>query len=114
MNISARADYKTSAARQDGRIIHKILRRRGYNPGMTSKDMQAELLKDPFVPFRIHRVSGKFVDVSAPGIAWLMQNSILVFQHAKPSQATAGGYDVIALRNIERIEQRQNVRRKAS
>jgi hypothetical protein len=37
-----------------------------------------------------------------------------VFQHAKPSQATAGGYDVIALRNIERIEQRQNVRRKAS
>ena len=72
---------------------------------MTSKDMQAELERDPFIPFRLHLVSGKVVKVPAPGVGWLLQNAVLIFQNAKPGRARVGGYDVIALRNIERIEQ---------
>ena len=72
---------------------------------MTSKDIQAELERDPFVPMALHLVSGKVVRVLAPGVAWLMQNALLVFQNAKPGKARVGGYDVIALRNIERIQQ---------
>lgn len=72
---------------------------------MTPKNVEAELERDPFIPLRLHLVSGKVVKVPAPGVAWLMQNSILVFQNVKPGKAKVGGYDVIALRNIERIEQ---------
>ena len=73
---------------------------------MTSKDIQAELNKDPFVPIRLHLVSGKVIDVPFSIAAWLLQNAVLVFQNPKARQGTASGYAVIALRNIERIEQR--------
>lgn len=74
-----------------------------YNTFMTSKDLQAELTKDPFVPLRLHLVSGKTIDVPSAGIAWMMQNTVLIFQDATPSRMQAKGYDVIAFRNIERI-----------
>lgn len=72
---------------------------------MTSKDFQSELEKDPFVPFRIHLVSGKTVDVVIPSAAWLLQNAVLIFRNARAGSQKAEGYDVVALRNIERIEQ---------
>jgi hypothetical protein len=80
---------------------------------MTSKDFAAELDKKPFVPFRLHLVSGKVINVTNQAAAWLMQNSVLVFQNAKPGTQRVAGYDVIALRNIERIEQRPFGRRNA-
>ena len=73
---------------------------------MTSKDLEAELLKDPFVPLRLHLVSGKTIDIPRQGVAWMMQNAVLVFQNAQPGRTRATGYDVIAYRNIERLEQR--------
>ena len=72
---------------------------------MTSKDVEGELLREPFVPLKLHLVSGKTVNIGWPGMAWLLQNSILVFQNTRPGLPRAEGYDVIALRNIERIEQ---------
>lgn len=72
---------------------------------MTSKDVETELERDPFVPLALHLVSGKVVTIPAPGAAWLMQNAILVFQNARPGKVRVDGYDVIALRNIERMEQ---------
>jgi hypothetical protein len=80
---------------------------------MTSKDIETELERDPFVPLRLHLVSGKTIDIPFPGVAWLMQNGLLVFHGAKPERAKVEGYDVIALRNIERIEQRPTRRRRA-
>ena len=72
---------------------------------MTYKDVEAELERDPYVPLAIHLVSGKVVFALTPGAAWLMQNAVLVFQNAKPGRVGVDGYDVIALPNIERIEQ---------
>jgi hypothetical protein len=72
---------------------------------MTSKDIESELDRDPFIPLALHLASGKVVKVSAPGVAWLLQNAVLVFRNARPGKARVGGYDVIDLRNIERIEQ---------
>jgi hypothetical protein len=80
---------------------------------MTSKDLEAELSKDPFIPLRLHLVSGKTVDIPRAEVAWLMQNAVLVFQNAKPGRAVATGYDVVAFRNIERIEQRAGRRKRA-
>ena len=71
---------------------------------MTSEDIKSELDKEPFVPFRLHLVSGKVIDVDAPHAATMLQNAVLVFRKWRDKKAT--GYDVLALRNIERIEQR--------
>jgi len=71
---------------------------------MTSEDLRSELEKQPFVPLRIHLVSGKEVDVLSPNAAWMLRNAVLVF-HVPGN--TAAGYDVVALRNIERLEQRR-------
>jgi len=80
---------------------------------MTSKDLEAELIREPFIPLRLHLVSGKSVEVPRSGVAWLMQNAVLVFQNAKVGRAMVDGYDVIALRNIERVEQRMGKGKKA-
>ena len=72
---------------------------------MTSKDVQGELLREPFVPLKLHLVSGKTMRVPNPSAAWLMQNALLIFQNAHPGRSRVDGYDVVALRNIERIEQ---------
>jgi len=70
---------------------------------MTSEDIKSELDKDPFIPFRLHLVSGKTVDIGNPNAATMLQNSVLIFRQWHDREAT--GYDVIALRNIERQEQ---------
>jgi len=56
-----------------------------------------------FVPFRVHLVSGKAVEVTSPAAGWMLQNALLVL-HDAPRGVDAG-YDVISLRNIERLEQ---------
>jgi hypothetical protein len=71
---------------------------------MTSEDVKSELHKQPFIPFRLHLVSGQTVDVRMVRQAELLQNTIMVFQE-KPQPDGEILYDVISLRNIERIEQ---------
>ena len=71
---------------------------------MTSEDIRSELEKLPFIPFRLHLVSGNFIDVMMISSAEMLQNAILVFHSDRgPNEETL--YDVIALRNIERLEQ---------
>ena len=73
---------------------------------MTEDELIAELEKDPFVPFRLHLVSGKVVDVLAANAAHALQNSLLVLRNPTLGSAIrAEGYDVVAYQNIERIEQ---------
>jgi hypothetical protein len=71
---------------------------------VTSEDIRSELDKNPFVPFRLHLVSGKAIEVTRPGAAWMLQNAILVL-HSRTDAGEDSGYDVIALRNIEMLEQ---------
>lgn len=70
---------------------------------MTREDIESELEKLPFVPFRLHLVSGRTVDVLAPRSGWMLQNALLVLQD--PSRSADSGYNVVALRNIEMLEQ---------
>lgn len=75
---------------------------------MTSEDLRSELERHPFVPFRLHLVSGKTVDVPNSGAAFMLQNSVMVFQQSSRDQGEAD-YDIIGLRNIERLEQVRNL-----
>ena len=71
---------------------------------MTSEDVRSELEKEPFIPIRLHLVSGHSIEVRRAEDATMLQNAVLVLQPFDPRFADAG-YDTIALRNIERIEQ---------
>lgn len=70
---------------------------------MTSEEIRSEIEKQPFAPLRLHLVSGKTVDILSDGIAWMLQNSVMVLQDPRSHPR----YDVVSLRNIERIEQMQ-------
>ena len=66
---------------------------------MTSEDLVSEVDKHPFRALRLHLVSGKTVDVSRQGQAFMLQNAVMIM-----SDPTVDRYDVVSLRNIERIE----------
>ena len=70
---------------------------------MTREDLRSELEKEPFVPLLLHLVSGAVIPVDEPGDATVLKNSVLVL-HAHDPRLDEAGYDVIDLRNIERIE----------
>jgi hypothetical protein len=76
---------------------------------VTSEDIRSEIEKEPFIPFRLHLVSGKTVDVTIRGQVEMLQNAVLNF-HRDPGPDGETLYDVIALRNIERLEQIGNQR----
>jgi hypothetical protein len=81
---------------------------------MTSEDLRAELEREPFVPLRLHLVSGKSVRVASSSAAFLLQNALMLIRGKKPGKATVGGYDIISLRTIERIESASPVSRSDS
>ena len=79
---------------------------------MTYEDLHSGMSKEPFVPLRLHLVSGKTVEIRISDGAWMLSRAVVVMQRRKlPSDDT--GYDVISLRNIERIEQIFGIERAA-
>jgi hypothetical protein len=72
---------------------------------MTETELHGQLDTSPFVPFRIHLVSCKTLDVLAPNAAWTLNNSLLVIRNPSKETRHAEGYDVISYANIERLEQ---------
>jgi hypothetical protein len=68
---------------------------------VTREDVEAELEQVPFIPFRLHLVSGKTLDVMNGGEGWMLQRSILVTRARQKREAS---YDVVSLIMIERIE----------
>jgi hypothetical protein len=71
---------------------------------MTAEDLRSELDKIPFIPFRLHLVSGKTIDVLTDRSAYMLHRSLLVL-HDPARAAGDVGYNVVALRNIEMLEQ---------
>jgi hypothetical protein len=55
---------------------------------VTSEDVASELDKIPFVPFRIHLVSGKVIDIPDSRLGFMLQNAVMVFQRQQDDQDT--------------------------
>ena len=72
---------------------------------MTGEDIKQELERDPFVPLRLHLASGKTIKIQYAGTAWIRQNTLLIVHPLRQGTQEIGGYDVVALRLIERVEQ---------
>lgn len=69
---------------------------------MTNEDVRSELERWPFSPVRLYLVSGKEFDVMMPGVAFMLRNAVMILQQRRSPRNP--GYDIIALRNIERLE----------
>ena len=72
--------------------------------GMIPEDIQQELDRQPFVPLRLHLSRGKTIDIPYPGTAWVRRNTLLIVHPLSPHTSAIGGYDVVYLGLIERIE----------
>lgn len=66
---------------------------------MTSEDVRSEVERQPFRPIRFHLVSGKTIDVTEPGQPFMLQNAVMILSASHPER-----HDIVALRNIERLE----------
>lgn len=71
---------------------------------MTHEDLKSQLERVPFSPLRIHLVSGKTIDITSREDGNMLQHAVMVFQ-PRTAEDPDPGYNVIALRNIEMIEQ---------
>ena len=72
---------------------------------MVEADVIEELDVTPFIPLRVHLVSGKTIDVTRQNAAVPLRNRLLVLRNMNKNGVGAEGYDVSAYENIERIEQ---------
>ena len=68
---------------------------------MRRDEVEPELNRVPFEPFRVHLVSGISLDVLHSDEGWMLRNSILVMRRRKQGNRS---YNVVSLLNIERIE----------
>ena len=71
---------------------------------MTIEDMKQELEREPFVPLRLHLVSGKVMDIEYPNSVFLRQSTLIIMHRLRPKTQEIGNYDVVALQQIERVE----------
>jgi hypothetical protein len=67
---------------------------------MTSEDLRSQIERVPFRPLRLHLVSGKTFDIIHAGQPFMLQNAVMIVSDPQTER-----YDIIALRNIERLEQ---------
>lgn len=77
-------------AQEGGRTISGIV---------DAETLAAELNREPFVPLRLHLSDGRTVDVSHPGVSFIVRHSLHVFA-ARPHRALAEDVQVISLRHI--------------
>ena len=68
---------------------------------MTRREIEEELNRVPFVPFRLHLVSGKTLDVNDNGEGWMLEESVLITRRRKSREPS---YNVVPFGAIERIE----------
>lgn len=86
---------------------------------MTVDQVEAELTRTPFVPFRFHLTDGRTFDVAHRDVAHLLSYGVLVFIGLREGTRRAEGYDRFPYDAISRIEPNpprrgRSQRRKAS
>ena len=68
---------------------------------MTRKEIEEELYRVPFLPFRVHLLSGKALDVNDSGEGWMLKQSLLITRRRKNREPS---YNVVSFFAIERLE----------
>lgn len=73
---------------------------------MTRLDIQSELDREPFIPFRVHLKGGKRYDIAFREVARPMSYGLLVFIGLKQGTRVAKSYDRFPYEDITKIEPR--------
>ena len=72
---------------------------------MRREEIEAELRRDPFVPLRLHLISGKKLEVPFQHVVVFQKSHVIVFKGVKaPGSRVAKGYAVFGYDQIDRIE----------
>jgi hypothetical protein len=72
---------------------------------MSKDEIKAELLRDPFVPLRMHLRNGKRISVPFREVAHILKDDILVLKGLKRGTHQAKGYLTFDFDDVVRIEQ---------
>src|SRR5437762_119907 len=73
---------------------------------MLEQDVDVDLMREPFVPLRLHLKDGKRFDLPYPEMFRLLTYGILVFIGHKRGTHQSKSYDRFSYDQIDRIEQR--------
>lgn len=89
---------------------------RGTEDGMRVEEVESVLRRQPFVPLRLHKVAGGWVDLPFHHVAVVLRSQgLLVFKGVKHERSRqAKSYEVIPFDQIDRIEPRASTRRRRS
>jgi hypothetical protein len=83
---------------------------------MLKEKIIAELVREPFVPLRLHLRNGKTFDIPFREVAYVLRSSVVLFIGRKQGTHEAKGHTEYIFEDILRIEHRpaRPRRRKAS
>jgi len=77
---------------------------RVYNgQAMMPDTLNAELIREPFVPLRLFLSDGQTVMVHNPGLCWIERGSMYLARTDRPNSRIMDDVDLISLRHIVRI-----------
>lgn len=71
---------------------------------MLPEAIDRELSQDPFVPVRLHMSDGNTLDVSNPGLTFIVHGALYVARTDRPHSRIMDDCQLISLRHIVRIE----------
>lgn len=70
--------------------------------------MNAELVREPFVPLRIYLSDGRTYYITNPGLCFINRGAMYIARIDRPHSRLADDLDCIALRHIVSVEQVEN------
>ena len=73
---------------------------------MSPQDLEAELRKDPFLPFRIVTTTGKSYDITERDLPMILvgKRTVIIGFRVAETDANFDRYEVVALMHIDRLE----------
>ena len=73
---------------------------------MEKEQVRAELMREPFVPLRVHLRNGKRYNISFRAMTHMLEYGLLIFIGMKEGTRQAKAFDRFGFDAIDRIEQR--------
>ncbi|MEX0777704.1 MAG: hypothetical protein WD042_18525 [Phycisphaeraceae bacterium] len=72
---------------------------------MTPNAFNELLIRDPFIPLRLHLNSGEVVEITDPGCAFIQGTTVLLFTMKHQGSRMIDNNRYIPLRNVAQVEQ---------
>ena len=71
---------------------------------MNPETLAQELLREPFIPLRLHLSNGATLDIENPGLCFIARLALYAFRPGKRHTLVAEDVQVVSLRHIVSVE----------